>query len=134
MIRQHLLALLMIACAAGFTSCETATKEIKPKGTVSVSLDGVKKRGAIRISLVNLLAITLPPAKPSLAWQISFHDPRFLKQHTDIMAPASPDQGATVSFIAVSPGATRLRFLLVPVSAGQSVDPVDQQEIMVTIR
>ena len=128
------LALVMLACAAGVTSCETPSGVIKPRGTVSVSLDGVKKRGSITVALANLLAITMPPVKPGLVWQISYHDPRYLKQHSNFTAPTSPETGSTVSFVALVPGATRLRFLLVPADAGRSVDPVDQQEIIVTIR
>ena len=107
---------------------------MKPSGEVAVPLDATKKRGSVRVQLANLITFTMPPAAPGFGWEIAFHDPRFLKQRTEILPPKVAGEGSTVAFLATNVGATRLRFVLVPVSTDRSVLPIDQQDIAVTIR
>jgi hypothetical protein len=134
MIWRILPWLAMLAWAAATTGCENAKPAFTPNGAVAVPLDAAKQRGSVTVRLANLVTFAMPPTAPGLVWQISFHDTRYLKQHTDFTPPQTPGAGATVSFVAVSMGTTRLRFVLVPVSLDRSVESVAQQNIVVEIR
>ncbi len=134
MIFRLLLGLAWAGGGLALAGCASQPVEIKPIGTVAVALNPAKKTGTITIRLANLVAFTLPPAEPNLKWEISFHDTRYLRQQTEFLPPQAEGEGATVSFLALATGSTRLRFVLVPVTAARSVKPVDQQEIRVTIR
>lgn len=124
--------LCVLALAVVQPGCESSNV-MKPSGEVAVPLDAAKKRGTIRVEHSNVVTFTLPPAKPGLIWTISFHDTRLLKQQTPILPPKKAGDGPTVTFMAINLGSTRLRFVLVPESDAQSVAPVDQQDIAVTI-
>ena len=134
MCRAVLIAGLLVACAVGLVGCANGPAPIKPRGATAVKLDAAKKRTTIQAGLANLVTITMPPARPGYAWQISYHDSRYLKQQTDFTPAAAADAGPTISFLAIGPGNTRLRFVLVPAGTNQGVDPADQQELVFTIR
>lgn len=135
MMIQFLLGLLLAGSGLALNGCAASKPvEIKPNGTVEVTLDAAKKSGSITVKLANLITFTMPPADPSLEWQISFHDTRYLRQYSEFMPPKEPGAGSTVSFLAMSGGSTRLRFVLVPISESRSVRPQDQQEVRITIR
>ena len=134
LLARQWLGLIIVAGLAGITGCESSNGALKFSGSVAVSLEAAEKRGRVTARLANLVAITLPPAPPGFEWQLAFHDTRYLKQHTGILLPQNPSEGSTVSFVAVTTGSTRLRFLLLPVTPGRAVDPLDQQELIVTIR
>jgi hypothetical protein len=121
-------------CALALTACSTRAPELKPQGTLPITLSVEKKSTAATAQLFNLITITLPaPKAPGYHWQISFHDTRYLKQTTEILPAAADSAGPTVSFIAKAPGRTRVRFMLVPASSARVADPVDQQELVLTI-
>ncbi|MBM3855273.1 MAG: hypothetical protein FJ399_19315 [Verrucomicrobia bacterium] len=134
MCRVGLIAGWLAACAVGLVSCASGPAPLKPRGAVAVKLDAAKKRSTVQAGLANLVTITMPPARPGFAWQISFHDSRYLKQQTDFTPPAAADAGPAISFLAINNGNTRLRFVLVPASTNLGVDPVDQQEVVFSIR
>ncbi len=133
MLRPTLIFLGLAFILFGHAGCRTTTAVVKPKGTVAVTLEAAKKSTSINATVANLVVVTLPPIDPGQAWQISYHDPRFLKQVREIQAGASPDAGPTVSFLALNQGRTRLRFVLLPSATARVADPIDHQELIVTL-
>ena len=130
LIRTTLVALGLVAAA-----CTSRTTDLKSKGSLTVKLDTEAKRTAASVRLGFTVKLELPPADPpGYIWQISAHDWRFLKQLTDIVPPPAPTGSATVSFLAQQVGGTRVRFILVPPTAGREVNPVDFHEVVITIR
>ena len=121
---------LLLGALLAATAC-TTHPDVKPTGTVPIVLAGDKKAAEVTAKLQNLLVITMPATDPGHVWQISFHDPRFLKQMTGLTATGGAT--ATVSFLAVHGGRTRLRFVLLPSSVLRNASPIDQQEIVLTI-
>ena len=122
------------ALVFGLLGCATRAPEIKAQGSLQVALSAEKKSTAASAQLFNLVTLTLPPPQArGYHWQISFHDARYLKQTTEIMPAGAAGAGPTISFIAVKPGRTRVRFMLVPVNSNRVVDPLDQQELVLTI-
>ena len=121
-------------CALALAACSTRAPDLKPQGNAAVTLSADKKSSTATVELYNLITITLPaPKVPGYRWQISFHDARYLKQTTEIVPASAGGAGPTVSFIAATPGRTRLRFMLVPEGSGRVANPVDQQELVLTI-
>lgn len=132
MIRTLRLVGALLAASAG-SGCASKKPDLTPTGTAAVKLDADHKVSAFTVKQLNLVVLTLPPADGEHRWAISFHDTRYLKLMSEIQAPASPDAGATVSFLALKTGRTRLRFLLLPTTKARSVQPIDQQEFVLTI-
>ncbi|MSU51764.1 MAG: hypothetical protein EXS37_22185 [Opitutus sp.] len=118
--------LVLVACSSG--------PAITPKGTVKVVLDAEKKSTALAVKTHNLIAITFPPAAAGFGWQISYHDSRYLKQMTDIKPATVAGEGATISFLALNIGRSRLRFLLAPLGTDRESKPIDQQELVLTMQ
>ncbi len=125
-----LLGVVLLLSAA----CETQPRPPTPRGTVAVKLLSEKKVSELTISDEYMLVVTLPPSDAGHRWEISFHDFRYLQLLRDIHPPADPHAGATVTFMTRTPGRTRLRFVLLPLQASRSVDPIDQQELILTIQ
>lgn len=123
---------LLIAGLLGAFGC-TSKPPIVPTGTVAVTLTPAEPFASEKAAFHSLLVVTLPPAPPDHRWQIAFHDTRFLQQRTPLEAAANASTGATVSFLVVNRGRTRLRFLLVPDDNRRSVDPIGQQNLVLTI-
>lgn len=134
MAKRGLLGLMIGLGAAALTGCGSGAPAVKAKGTVTVPLDAAKKRVSINASVANIVTLVMPPSPPGHVWQIAFHDTRFLKQQTEFVPPRTPEEGYSVSFLALSFGTTRLRFVLVPVSTGGPVNPVDQQDLIIRIQ
>ena len=134
MTRKFIVAAIAAALAWAVTGCATSTSPPKPNKTVAVQLDASKKSWAFNARVLNLLTITLPPAAANHLWQISFHDPRYLKQMSEIKSPANTEAGTTISFLVLNTGRTRLRFVLVPPNSDGAVTPIDQQEIIFTVQ
>lgn len=122
---------LLVGGATG--GCVSHPPELVPSGTATVKLDREHKVSAFAVKRLNLLVLTLPPTDAEHRWAISFHDTRYLKQMSEIQPAAPPDSGVSISFLALTPGRTRLRFLLLPIRKARSVDPIDQQEFVLTI-
>ncbi len=125
-ITRSLIATVLLVgggCASG--------PAIKPEGQVAITLDGAKKAGALSMRVANLLVLTLPPGRDGHAWQIAFHNTTMLK----LMSPPQigADGRTRVSFLALRGGGTRLKFLLVPANAAATAEPVDQQDIQLSI-
>ena len=132
MARLPAFACIILSACLISTAC-TSHPELKPTGTVPITLAGEKKSSTANAYLQNVVVITLPRADPGCTWQISFHDPRFLKQLSALKAPPGGETGPTVSFMTLHNGRTTLRFLLLPPNAGRDAAPVDQQELLLTI-
>ncbi len=130
MLRRLSLRFVVTAALLAGGGC-ASTPELKPDGQVAITLDGVKKTGALSLRVANVLALTLPPGREGHVWQIAFHNTSMLK----LMHPPKVDaDGRTrVSFLALRLGGTRLKFLLVPANAGASAAPVDQQDVQLSI-
>lgn len=123
-----------IAGAAGLVlaACTSAPPRIESHGTTPVVLTESQKSTTLTVELHHTVKVVLPPPRePGLAWQISFHDARFLQQQNEITATS--DAPPSVSFLAVREGRTRLRFVLLPATPARAVDPVDHQEVVLTI-
>ncbi len=130
MLRKILTRVLFTAALLAGGGCASGP-EFKPEGQVAITLDGVKKAGALSMRVANLLVLTLPPGREGHIWQIAFHNTSVLK----LMSPlqAGPDGLSRVSFLALRGGVTRLKFLLVPAVSGATAEPVDQQDIQLSI-
>jgi hypothetical protein len=132
MLRLATLVALLFGAGCGASGCASRV-DLTPTRTIPVSLESEKKLNEVTVSLQNLVVITLPAAGPGYTWQISFHDPRFLKQMSELK-PLAPNTPATVQFLTLHGGRTHLRFLLLPPHAGRDARPVDQQEVVLTIQ
>lgn len=134
MIRRAIVYLGLVLGLMALVGCESGPVPIKPKGTVKVALETAKKVTTIGLKMEHLLVVTLPPVPTGLGWQIAFHDSRYLKQVSDLKPASAVDAGATISFVSLVRGKTRLRFLLVPTGNDREVRPVDQQELVLEIQ
>lgn len=132
MVRTFALAGALL-CGELATGCKTAPPDIKPSGEMKVQLEVENKTSTFAVKRLHLLEVTLPPIRPEYHWTISFHDTRYLKLVHEIKAPVNPADGATVAFIVLGTGRTRLRFVLLPSNGARSVEPIDQQELILTI-
>ena len=112
--------------------CESPVETFKPEGSAAVVFAPGEKRQTLKAALANVVTVTLPAGASGTAWQIAQHDPRFLKLHADFQPPPRPAEGTTVSFVALTQGTTRLRFVLVPADA-RAATPLDHRELVVTI-
>lgn len=125
--------LVLVACAL-LAGCASSPSIIVPKGEASVVVDPAQKQTNTTLKMLHRITITLPPAQPSgHEWQIAQHDSRYLQQATEILPSEAPGAGPQISFIAVRPGRTRLRFALVPATTARTVEPVDLREVVVAI-
>ncbi len=127
----HLLLLLALLCGGG---CAFGPAAVKPRGSSAIVLDTEEKSTAVEVKYEYLVKVTLPPIDPGLVWQIAFHDPRYLKQMHEIRPGEGPGAGATVTFLAISMGRSRLHFLLLPRAGAREADPIDRRELVLTIR
>jgi hypothetical protein len=132
MLRPATIVALLLGVAFGAIGCASHV-DLTPTRTIPMTLDRDKKVNEATISLQNLVAITLPHADPGYTWQISFHDPRLLKQMSELK-PLAANAPATVQFLTIHTGRTHVRFLLLPPNAGRDARPVDQQEVVLTIQ
>ena len=130
MVRKFFIRILIAAVLLAGGGCASGP-EIKPDGQVAVTLDGVKKVGALSLRVANVLALTLPPGRDGHVWEIAFHNTSVLKLMSPIQVGA--DGRSRVSFMALRGGGTRLKFLLVPAGSGATATPVDQQDIQLSI-
>ncbi len=130
MVRKFFTPVLFMAALLVGGGCASGPA-IKPEGQVASTLDGVKKAGALSMRIANVLALTLPPGREGYVWQIAFHNTSVLK----LMSPPQigADGRTRVSFLALRGGGTRLKFLLVPANAAATAEPVDQQDIQLSI-
>jgi len=113
------------------TGC--GTPAIKASRTLAVTIEAEPKTRSLEVKPMTQIDLTLPVVEAGFAWQISFHDARYLKQ-VQLLKTGAAGAGATVSFITLNPGRTRVRFLLLPQSTGREASPADQQEIVLTIQ
>lgn len=128
---RRAVAFSSIVAVLWVTAC--GTPAIKASRTMAVVMEAETKTRTIEVKPMTQLDLTLPVVDAAFQWQISFHDARYLKQVEPLKAGAA-GVGSTVSFITLNAGRTRVRFLLLPKSAGRESSPVDQQEIVMTIQ
>ena len=131
MLFRRALAFSSVVAVLWVTGC--GTPAIKASRTMAVTIEAEAKTRTIDVKPMTQIDLTLPAVDPGFTWQISFHDARFLKQ-VQLLKPGAAGEGATVSFITLNAGRTRVRFLLLPKSDGRESAPVDQQEIVMTIQ
>jgi hypothetical protein len=124
----------LLACALAGAGCASRPAPLTPRGTATVKLDAKQKRSTFTVRNQHLLVVTLPPTEPTHHWTITYHDTRFLKLMSDVQPPPQPTEGANASFLALNPGRTRLRFVLLPSTNHRTVDPIDQQELILIIQ
>lgn len=128
---RRALAFFSVVAVLGVAGC--GTPAIKATRTMAVTMETETKTRTIDVKPLTQIDLTLPAVDANFVWQISFHDARYLQQ-VQPLKPGAAGAGTTVSFIALSAGRTRVRFLLLPKSAGREASPVDQQEIVMTIQ
>jgi hypothetical protein len=133
MLRNVLLGLLLIVQALTLAGCLSPPAAVQPVGTKAIELAAAKPYHEAGVALHTLIQLTLPSLPAAYVWQISFHDPRYLKMTAPLTPPAQPDGGTTASFLALMPGRTRLRFLAVPSPGSRVMDPIAQQELVLMI-
>jgi len=133
MTRIHPFGLVLLAAGLAFAGCNTGPKRIQPTGEVAANLTAEKKSTELEASAGNRIKITFPPTAAGHAWQISFHDTRYLKQMSEIQPGPAPDTGPSISFLALARGRTRLRFMLLPATRERTAAPVDHQEVVLSI-
>lgn len=127
---------VLVALGLSLAGCDTPkAPEIKPLGSVTITVDPANRRTVARAPLANDVTFVLPPPDPAgSVWQISVHDSRFMRQRTEITPAADPAKGPTVTFLTIQTGVTRARFVLVPAAGQREVDPTDLKEVELTIR
>ena len=123
----------LLSCALGGAGCETPVATRHPTGTTAITLTAENKAAEHALRRNHLLMLTLPPAAATHRWIISYHDTRYLKLMSDIQPSPNAQEGPKVSFLTLIAGRTRVRFVLLPVTEERVVQPVDQQELRLTI-
>ena len=132
MIFRLVTLLFSIGLALAGAGC-ASNPELKATTEATVVLDGVKKKGALTVDLLTEVRIQLPPVETAgYSWQLFSADFRYLKQLSEVTAEGSPPV-AKVKFLSVRTGRTLLRFLLVKATDSKETDPIDSQEILLTI-
>ena len=133
----QLAASFTVLCALiAAIGCATPVPVVQEKGEVKIDLDTSKKRGtSAKAQFGNRVTVIFPVADlTAYQWQISSHDVRFLKQLTEMKSPEVQTEGATMSFLAVRVGSTRLRFVLVPVGKEREATPIDGRDLILAIQ
>jgi hypothetical protein len=122
-------ALLALALAAG---CDT-TEARHPKTTQVVALSTDKPAPDVDLGLVSAVQVVLPgpDAGSGLAWEIASNNTLVLDQMGPLKATAGAPATTTVSFYALKPGKSVLRFFLVHPS---DQDAVPSAKCEVTVR
>lgn len=134
MTRVPIVCLALLCSVLVLSGCASRAPRLKPEGKVVETLDPAKKSANVEAKVLNEIVLTLPtPKAPGYRWDISFQDARFLKQMTEVLPAGEDRTGPTITFAAIFPGRTRLRFVLVPDTHARAVDPVDVYDIVVDI-
>jgi hypothetical protein len=127
---RRLSLLLLTALLLAGSGC--GTPALEPKGTVSIKLDGVNKRGALTAVMLDEVRLDLPPVTtPGYAWEIFLLDHRYLRITSPLTRP-NAEGIQTIKVLTVRPGRTLMRFLLVKENATAS-DPLSSQEVQLTV-
>lgn len=138
MCRSALLVAVVLAFACGQFGCRSRTRPIQPQGDAAVVLSTTAKRTTHTAKVANRVIVTLPPVDLTThEWQISAHDTRYLRQLTAFLPPKTPDDGATITFLALqaTPGrSTRVRFVLLPAGTAREATPIDGHDLLLAIQ
>ena len=130
MLRKVFISFLAALLLSG-SGCFLSPK-LEPVGTVSISLDGVKKTGALTTGLLDEVVLQLPPVtEAGYVWEVFLLDHRFVKV-TSHLSPPNADGVQSMTFITTRVGRTRARFMLVKANVTESA-PIDSQEILLTV-
>ncbi len=119
--------------ALGLAGCVSDGGKLTPTGDAQVTVNMTAKRTSAGVKLANRVIVTLPPSMPTQIWKIIQADERFLQILSDTKPVTNGGESATAVFLAIRPGITRLRFVLVPVDAVREAVPADFHEITLKI-
>jgi hypothetical protein len=124
-------AVLALAFASG---CDTPEGR-HPKTTQVVALLPNQVTPDVILGLVSAIQVVLPgPTEGSgLVWEIASNDNRILEQMTPVKVTPGTPPTTTVSFYALKPGKSVMRFFLVHPSEQVAV-PVTRCEVTVRVR
>jgi hypothetical protein len=112
-------ALAALALAPG---CDTAPARI-PKGTQTVVLSPDQPAPSVTMELISAVRVVLPgpEAGSGLVWEIASNNTRVLEQMGPLRAAQGTTATTTVSFYALKPGRSVIRFFLVHPDAAEAV-------------
>jgi predicted secreted protein len=129
-MKPHFPLLILPAVLAALflaPGCDTAPAR-NPKGTQTVVLSPDQPAPSVTIELVSAIRVVLPgpEAGSGYVWEIASNNTRVLEQMGPLRAiPASAAPGAkattAVSFYALKPGRSVIRFFLVRPNAAEAV-------------
>jgi hypothetical protein len=133
------LSLLICSAVLGLApGCDTNPARV-PRTTQTVALSPGRATQAVTIQLVSAIRVVLPgpEAGTGLAWVIGSNNTRVLEQMGPLKAvPADSAPGAgpttTVSFYALKPGRSVVRFFLLPPGVAEA-SPVASCTLMVQV-
>lgn len=130
------LAVLLATLWLAGAGCATKPPELKATRTIPVVLETAKKSTAVTAQIATELKLELPPVKVAgFRWQVFAHDPRFLKQTSEVTPTTGVPGGSSVTFLVLglSPRPTKIRFLLVREDTPKENNPVDIHDVIVTV-
>jgi hypothetical protein len=128
----HLSALLVALSCIG-AGCATTTPALVPTGKATVTVDPAARPTRAKAQVMNeVIVVVPPPVRAGYVWQITQHNSDTLRQLTPLTA-MEPSGESIVSFLALRSSRTRILFALVPPTEKAEMDPVDVQEIDLTI-
>ncbi|MDO8545342.1 MAG: hypothetical protein Q7S40_33290 [Opitutaceae bacterium] len=125
---------VLLALAAVLAGCASPTTEITPVGQTRVAISSDDPFIEIHTRPIYELTLTLPPPNvPGYVWEIAAADPRYLKQTSTVAPLPGGSGGATVTFVTLRTGRTRLRFFAIPRTPARVADPGGKCDIVVLI-
>jgi hypothetical protein len=132
---KHPLCPLLLAAALALSCGCDSTAQRNPKTTQNVVLSAEHAAQDVEMEIVSAIRVVLPPGPQGSAgddWVIAANNARVLEQ----MGPLKPDPAmpgfTTVSFYALKPGRSVLRFVLVRPGEAESV-PAATCEVTVRV-
>jgi len=120
------LALLAVA------GCNAALETTVAKtGSVTLKLEPAAKKASTSIRYGEQINVVLPAAHTGYVWQIISNDERILRQ-TDALKAGLANTWS-VSFLALKPGKSIVRFVCVQTSTSEEVEPIDRYDVTVKV-
>jgi hypothetical protein len=135
-MKRHLSLLLCTAFAALVLAAGCATTEGRhPKTTQVVTLTPDQDAPDVALGLVSAVQVVLPgPAKGSgLVWEVISNNNKVLEQMSPLKEVPGEHPTTTVSFYALKPGKSVLRFYLLP-TGQQEAAPAGKCQVTVRVR
>ncbi|HEY4989474.1 MAG TPA: protease inhibitor I42 family protein [Opitutaceae bacterium] len=135
------ISLSQVVCAAGFavlvltSGCDT-TPARHPRTTQRIVLKADQIAPEVALEVISAVEIVLPPAAAGCVWEISSNDNRILEQMDSLKAGdplvALGPPTTLVSFYALKPGRSVLRFVMVRPGEAETV-PVAKCQVTVRV-